>query len=256
MDAFVIFEAVRDQSGAIIDFRFQYVNANFERMMGKSREQLLGQLRSTITSVPSTSGLFDRLRVIVTTGEPMCEEFLIVDPEIKATWIRLQVTKLGDGIAMTCCDISEIKSAQERYKHLLEFTDSVFQNAPFSIVATDMAGIITAMNVAAEKLSGYNREELVGKAPLTILHDEAELLAKSGDNDPATASDGEVSSLLTATAAAGELEEQEWTLVRRDGCANSDQPGDESGDGRTMVRRRDLSASQWTSRNASRCWTM
>jgi diguanylate cyclase (GGDEF)-like protein/PAS domain S-box-containing protein len=214
MDAFVIFDAVRDESGEVFDFRFQYVNANFERMMGKTRDQLLGQLRSSITSVPGKSGLVERLYTVVTTGESMCEEFLIVDPEIKATWLRLQVTKLGDGIAMTCCDISGIKAAQERYKHLLEFTDSVFQNAPFSIVATDMEGKITAMNVAAEKLSGYAREELVGKAPLTILHDEAELRAKS---DPPMISEGDRFQILTATAISGELEEQEWTLVRRDG---------------------------------------
>lgn len=217
MDAFVIFESVRDEAGTILDFRFQYVNANFERMMGKSRSELLGQLRSTITSVPAQSGLFERLCTVVTTGDSMCEEFLIVDPLIKATWLRLQVTKLGDGIAMTCCDISGIKSAQERYKHLLEFTDSVFQNAPFSIVATDTVGVITAMNVAAEKLSGYHRDELVGKASLTILHDEAELQARSGKDDDTTVPGSDGFGILTATAAAGELEEQEWTLVRRDG---------------------------------------
>jgi diguanylate cyclase (GGDEF)-like protein len=216
MDAFVIFGCVRDSSGRIVDFRFQYVNANFERMMGKSRSELLGQLRSTITSVPRNSELFERLCVVAATGEPMCEEFLIVDPTIDATWLRLQVTRLGDGVAMTCCDISGIKSAQERYKNLLEFTDSVFQNAPFSIVATDLHGTITAMNVAAEKLTGYSREELVGKAPLTTLHDEAELLAATGDSDPMTASDGGGFSVLTATAAAGDMEEQEWTLIRRD----------------------------------------
>jgi diguanylate cyclase (GGDEF)-like protein len=216
MDAFVIFECVRDLSGKIIDFRFQYVNANFERMMGKSRLELLGQLRSTITSVPPKSELFGRLCAVADTGEPMGEEFLITDPAINATWLRLQVTRLGDGLAMTCCDISGIKSAQERYKNLLEFTDSVFQNAPFSIVATDLHGTITAMNVAAEKLTGYSRDELVGKAPLTTLHDEAELLAATADSDPMTASDGGGFSVLTATAAAGDLEEQEWTLIRRD----------------------------------------
>src|SRR6185437_3721465 len=87
----------------------------------------------------------------------------------------------------------------------------------FSIIATDMEGVITAMNVAAEKLSGYHRDELVGKAPLTVLHDEAELLAKSGNADPASATDGDGFRVLTATAAAGELEEQEWTMVHRDG---------------------------------------
>ncbi len=217
MDAFVIFECVRDESDKIVDFRFQYVNANFEQMMGKPRSKLLGQLRSSITSVPTRSELFERLCVVANTGDPLREEFLITDPEIKATWIRLQVTRLGDGVAMTCCDISEIKAAQERYKHLLEFTDSVFQNAPFSIIATDPAGMITAMNVAAEKLSGYSREELVGKAPLTMLYDEAELLTKLSDNELAEAEwDG--FQVLTAGAATGETEEQEWTLIRRDGA--------------------------------------
>ena len=73
------------------------------------------------------------------------------------------------------------KATQERYEHLVEFTDSVFQNAPFSIVATDTRGLITAMNVAAEKLTGYTCEDLVGKAALTILHDEKELAPKAED---------------------------------------------------------------------------
>ncbi|MEO8736851.1 MAG: PAS domain S-box protein, partial [Edaphobacter sp.] len=217
MDAFVIFECVRDQSEKVIDFRFQYVNANFEQMMGKPRSKLLGQLRSTITSVPRSSELFERLCAVAATGDPMCEEFLIVDPEINATWLRLQVTKLGDGLAMTCCDIGGIKAAQEQYKHLLEFTDSVFQNAPFSIIAADTTGLITAMNVAAEKLTGYSREELVGKAPLTILHDERELLAKIDGDDPLARIERDGFRVLTAGAAAGEMEEQEWTLIRRDG---------------------------------------
>ena len=37
---------------------------------------------------------------------------------------------------------------------------------------------------AAEKLTGYSREELVGKAPLTVLHDERELLGKALSIDP------------------------------------------------------------------------
>ncbi|MEO6909648.1 MAG: EAL domain-containing protein [Edaphobacter sp.] len=219
MDAFMVFESVRDTSSQITDFRFQYVNANAERMMGRPRTALLGQLRSAITSVPARSELFERLCAVVETGTSLREEFLITDPAINATWLRLQVTRLGDGVAMTCCDISAIKSAQERYKHLLEFTDSIFQNAPFSIIATDPTGLITAMNVAAEKLSGYAREELVGKAPLTILHDEAELLAKSGSGGTAlaTVSDRDGFECLTAGAAAGEMEEQELTLLRRDG---------------------------------------
>jgi diguanylate cyclase (GGDEF)-like protein/PAS domain S-box-containing protein len=113
---------------------------------------------------------------------------------------------------LTCSNISEAKETQERYEHLVEFTDSVFQNAPFSIVATDTHGLITAMNVAAEKLTGYSSEELVGKAPVTILHDEKELASKARDGSGPNGF-----AVLTEGAAAGEIEQREWTLVRRDG---------------------------------------
>ncbi len=162
--------------------------------------------------------MFARFCKVVNSGEPLHEEFRVKFPSIKAAWLRSQVVKLGDGLALTFSDISESKATEERYAQLAEFTDSVFQNAPFSIVATDKNGLITAMNVAAEKLTGYGREELVGKAPLTVLHDERELLAKALCIDPAATMEQFGFRVLTAGVAAGEMEEQEWTLIRKDGA--------------------------------------
>ena len=216
LDAFMILECVRDRSGEIVDFRFEYVNANIETMLRKPRAELLGQLRSSTVS-PVDNRIFDLYRRVATTGEPLCEELLLSNPRVHATWVRLQITRLGDGVAVNCCDISESKATQARYEHLLEFTDSVFQNAPFSIIATNTTGMITAMNVAAEKLSGYDRDELVGKAPLTILHDEAELLATVRDQNSLDGTEQDLFQILTAGVAAGGTEEQEWTLLRRDG---------------------------------------
>jgi diguanylate cyclase (GGDEF)-like protein len=217
LDAFSIFEAVRDEDGKIVDFRFSYANANAERMMGMSRSELVGKMLSTVTPVKAPGRLFERYCRVVETGEPLNEEYPVTQANIKASWVRYQVVKLGDGLAVTCSNISETKATQERYEHLVEFTDSVFQNAPFSIVATDTKGLITAMNVAAEKLSGYSREDLVGKAPLTALHDEKELAARAGEDDGGVLLERDGFEILTAKAAVGEMEEQEWTLLRKDG---------------------------------------
>ncbi len=217
LDAFSILESVRDSSGKIVDFRFVYVNANTERMTGMSRAELVGELMRSAMPVGTTGGMFERYCNVVDTGEPLNEEFPVNQPNMKASWVRYQVVRLGDGLAMTCSDISEAKATQERYEHLAEFTDSVFQNAPFSIIATDTKGMITAMNVAAEKLSGYSREELVGKAPLTMLHDERELMARAGDVDPEATVEKDGFDILVAGAAVGEMEEREWTLIRQDG---------------------------------------
>ncbi len=218
LDAFGLFESVRNNAGEIIDFRFVYVNANAERLAGLPRSELLGRTLGSVTPIRSTTSMFARFCKVVDSGEPLNEEFPVKYDSIKATWLRSQVVKLGDGLAVTFSDISEAKATQERYAHLAEFTDSVFQNAPFSIVATDTHGLITAMNVAAEKLTGYTREELVGKAPLTVLHDERELLGKALSIDPAATLEKFGFDVLTAGVAEGEMEEQEWTLIRRDGA--------------------------------------
>ena len=210
LDAFSILESVRDKSGEIVDFRIQYANANAEKMTGILRSEMVGQLLSDVTPITKRSSLFARCCRVVETGEPLSEEYPVTQANINASWLRYQVVRLGDGLAVTCSNISESKATQERYEHLVEFTDSVFQNAPFSIVATDTHGLITAMNVAAEKLTGYSDEDLVGKASLTVLHDEDELSARAGDGLHGFA-------VLTKGVAAGEMEQQEWTLIRRDG---------------------------------------
>ncbi len=218
LDAFGLFESVRDDAGEIVDFRFLYVNANAERLAGLARSALLGQTLSAVTPIRATSSMFAKFCRVVDSGEPLNEEFPVKFDSVKATWLRSQVVKLGDGLAVTFSDISEAKATQERYAHLAEFTDSVFQNAPFSIVATDTTGMITAMNVAAEKLTGYSREELIGKHPLTLLHDERELLGKALSMDPAATMERFGFSVLTAGVAVGEMGEQEWTLIRKDGA--------------------------------------
>jgi diguanylate cyclase (GGDEF)-like protein len=109
-------------------------------------------------------------------------------------------------------------ASQGDYKQLAEFNGSIFENAPLSMIATDRDGIITAMNAAAERLSGYGRADLVGHASITILYDEKELEGRVGDVEPAmmgmAPEDG--FDVLIAQAYRGEME-TEWTYVLRDG---------------------------------------
>jgi diguanylate cyclase (GGDEF)-like protein/PAS domain S-box-containing protein len=219
LDGFSILDAIRDSTGRITDFRIRYVNGNAKRLVGVYGDGLVGQtLRESIQDIES-SGRLDRYRDVVETGVPMKDEYPVPrDTDWPATWVRYQAVKLDDGLAITCTDISSVKAAQTKYEQLVEFNDSIFQHAPFSIIATDVEGLITAMNFAAEKLSGYSREELVGKASLTLLHDERELISASADT---AAGEGSIASggfeVLTAGSRDGEMQEKEWTLVRRDG---------------------------------------
>ncbi len=217
LDAFALLESVRNEVGEIVDFKVLYVNANAERLAGRPRTELLGKKLCSFTPMRPAGRMFAKFCAVVDSGKSLNEEFEVEYDGINASWLRSQIVKLGDGLAVTFSDISEAKATQQRYAHLAEFTDSVFQSAPFSIIATDANGLITAMNVAAEKLTGYSRVELVGKSPMTVLHDERELLGKALSIDPSATLEKYGFMALSVKAAAGEMTEQEWTLVRRDG---------------------------------------
>ncbi len=147
----------------------------------------------------------------------MSEEFSTRLDDGSELWLRQRVTKLGDGLAVTTSDASEIKASEERYRNLSNFSNSVFENAPYSIIETDPDGVIQAMNAAAERLTGYTRADVVGKLALTSLHDPHELTRKPDEKMAKDEHSLEGFALLTSKAAQGEVDEREWTYIRNDG---------------------------------------
>lgn len=217
LDTFLLLDAERDDLGAIADFRISFSNRHAAILFAGFNGETTG--RTALDMVPQilTGGFFDRLCRVVNTGEAIFGEFEIEDPRVKAAWLRYQVVRVGDGVAITLGNISEMKASEKRYKELGEFTESIFESAPFSIFATDPDGMITAMNRAAEELCGYNREDLVGKAPLTLLCDRRELVMRAKEQKLRTDPSLEGFDVLTSKAVGGGLDEQEWTLLRAGG---------------------------------------
>nr|WP_255551549.1 GGDEF domain-containing phosphodiesterase [Granulicella sp. dw_53] len=129
----------------------------------------------------------------------------------------MRVVKLGDGVAVTAIDLSQTKEREERYEEIESFSDSIFESAPFSIIATDANGLITAMNQAAERLSQYSRGDLIGKATLAVLHDAAELQTRGHELASEGSAPMEGFAVLADKASRGDMEEREWTYVRKDG---------------------------------------
>jgi diguanylate cyclase (GGDEF)-like protein/PAS domain S-box-containing protein len=217
LDAFFIFGAVRNEIGDIVDFRFKYVNTPGEKLLRRSRAQLMEQDLSILFPVTLSGGVLKRYCQVVLTGEPLYEEISLPLHDGKDTWLRHRAIKLGDGVAITATDATEIKESEEKYRSLSNFSSSVFDTAPFSIIETDLKGVIRAMNGAAERLTGYKRADLVGSALMTVLHDPRELSRRSEDAVADSGPELDGFDLLTTKAAQGEVDEREWTYVRRDG---------------------------------------
>jgi diguanylate cyclase (GGDEF)-like protein len=118
LDDFYIFDGIPDASGAIIDFRFSYINPNAERRLGVPRETLYGRVLTEVRPFMLESGLIHKYCEVVRTGIPYTCEVFIDDDMIKATWLNVQVVRLGNGIAITSRDVTEHRRRSDHVNYL------------------------------------------------------------------------------------------------------------------------------------------
>jgi diguanylate cyclase (GGDEF)-like protein/PAS domain S-box-containing protein len=215
-DSFFILECFR-QGGEIVDFRFAFVNTNAANLMSTSAEALVGKPLCEGFPVNVTGGFFEKYKRVVETGERIEEEFPIDVEAINASWLRMQVVKLEDGVAITTADISRQKAIELRLEKLAQSKKSIIASSPFMIVGTDLSGIITSVNPAAERTLGYSEEELLDRWTPALWLDPQELAARAatlGRTFQTTIEPG--FDVLTANLERGLAEEAEWTFVRKD----------------------------------------
>jgi len=118
LDDFYIFDGVPDASGAIVDFTFSYINPNAERRLGVPRESLYGKILTEVRPFMIKSGLIHKYREVVRTGIPYTCEVFIDDEMIEATWLNVQVVRLGNGIAITSRDVTEHRRRSDHVNYL------------------------------------------------------------------------------------------------------------------------------------------
>jgi diguanylate cyclase (GGDEF)-like protein/PAS domain S-box-containing protein len=114
MDCLFICDAVRDSAGEIIDFTFNYLNSNVEKMVSVPLKKLIGGRMCELLPINRILGLFDLYKRVVLTGEPLVHEFSVTDRDVRSSWIRVQAAKLKDGVVITASDITLRKREEER----------------------------------------------------------------------------------------------------------------------------------------------
>src|SRR5919202_2811020 len=130
-DGVMVFEAIRDSGGKIVDFKWILANPAAEKMTGRTSHDLLG--KQLLVELPGNreAGLFDRYVTVAETGMPQEREFYYDYDGIKAWFVHVAV-KLGDGFAVTFRDISDRKQAadalliaQKRLEYLLSSSPAI-----------------------------------------------------------------------------------------------------------------------------------
>jgi PAS domain S-box-containing protein len=119
LDAFTILDSVRDETGAIVDFVWTYVNPKAAEILQRPVKELVGQrLLEVLPGNQTNSELFERYVRVVETGEPHDIEFFYNTDGIIG-WFRNMAVKLEDGVAISFSDITQRKQAEAEREQLL-----------------------------------------------------------------------------------------------------------------------------------------
>ena len=108
----IAFDSVRNEQGAIIDFRYLLQNEANRRRVGRTDEQVIGQTLQTFFPDMATNGLLDSYIAVVETGVPFQQD-LAFDYGQGPGWYNLSVVKRGDGMVLTVQDKTAEKVNQE-----------------------------------------------------------------------------------------------------------------------------------------------
>ncbi|MGQ0804722.1 MAG: PAS domain S-box protein [Actinomycetota bacterium] len=117
---FSILEAVRDDSGGIVDFRFVEINSNGQRLLGRDGATVVGSLLTDALPVPGIRERIERFAEVVETGAVFEHEFRSEVPTLGRRWLHQQITRVGDGIAITTNDISKRKEHERELNQRVE----------------------------------------------------------------------------------------------------------------------------------------
>jgi diguanylate cyclase (GGDEF)-like protein len=110
--AFFLLEALRAPDGVIEDFLFTYLNASAEKIIARRSSEVLGARLSRILPIDPDGKLFQQFRQVVLTGKHLVHEFPLRKDDPEGPWMRHQVVKLDDGLAITASDITDRKHAE------------------------------------------------------------------------------------------------------------------------------------------------
>jgi PAS domain S-box-containing protein len=110
------------------------------------------------------------------------------------------------------------KQAEETLQEIATLQNAILNSANYTVISTKVDGTIRTFNAAAERMLGYTAAEVIGKTTPAIIHDWDEVVQRAQELSQElgiTIAPG--FEAFVAKARRGEIDEREWTYIRKDG---------------------------------------
>ena len=183
LECVAIILPIRDATGAIVDFRFEYVNDAYCRLVRFKREQLLGRRLGEVFPGFTSSDRFELCCEVVRTGESRHDEDVASaeianSPIAHGTVLDVNIASMGDELLISARDVSErhrleaqLHASEQRFHAAIgAMPDAVMLLSP---VVDDRSEIVDFryeyVNDAYCRLVHADADQLLGR-PITELH--------------------------------------------------------------------------------------
>ncbi|MBN2336049.1 PAS domain S-box protein [Candidatus Bathyarchaeota archaeon] len=149
------------------DGSFRYVNPKAIEVLGFSERELLGKSIYDFIIQEDHLETVEQITRLTTDSSSAQETLRYINKKGETRWAEISSVGLQwhgrPAVLAFINDVTErealeeeIRASEERYRTLIE-------HSPLSIMTSDMRGFITSVNETFTKLSGYPKDEVVGK---------------------------------------------------------------------------------------------
>lgn len=120
-------EAVRNEEGCIVDFRFLKVNDHFAAMLELQEAEIIGKSYLSILPHSSTNGLFDLKCKVVNEGKTVSTELYY---ESVDKWLHISISRLGtNGVVETVTDITATKRDKQEIERSAQKLNTIISTS-------------------------------------------------------------------------------------------------------------------------------
>lgn len=152
-----ILEPVRDERGAISDFKYLYSNSAIETIHSVSSGQV--QQKTFLKVCRVSRDLFTRIINVLERNEPFSEDIFSIE---RGQWLRISFKKYNDNLFLQEQDITQEKQSEEELRTNEKLFSTLFNNSGVGIVLMNYEGKVIKANAKMCEMFGFEKDEAIG----------------------------------------------------------------------------------------------